>query len=72
MNDPRDPCLETPRQLGERFQRELREMVEAAEITPGLAERILNDLFEPAAPGQPRSLRWSVWSAYVEDAGRHT
>ena len=62
--------LETPRELGERYQRELREMVGDGEISSDLARRIRDDLFEPTAPGEPPALRWSVWCAYVEDAGR--
>lgn len=60
--------LETPRQLGERYERELREMVEDGEISPDLARRIMGDLFEPAAAGEPRSLRWFIWNAHVEEA----
>jgi hypothetical protein len=28
----------------------------------------MGDLFEPAAAGEPRSLRWFIWNAHVEEA----
>jgi hypothetical protein len=63
--------LETPRELGERYRRERRELVDDGEISASVAKRILDDLFEPAAAGEPRTLRWSVWSAYVEESDRN-
>lgn len=65
-NDP----IETPRQLAERYQRELREMVDDGEISRAVAQRIMDDLFESAPADEPRLLRWSIWSAYVEEADR--
>ena len=63
--------IETPRQLGERYRRELRELVDDGEISESVARRIMDDLFEPAPAGEAPTLRWSVWSAYVESADRN-
>lgn len=63
--------IETPRQLGERYRRELRELVDDGEISESVAQRIIDDLFEPAPAGEAPTLRWSVWSAYVESADRN-
>ena len=71
MSQSSNENLETPRELGERYRRELRELVDDGEISASVAKRILDDLFEPAAAGEPRTLRWSVWSTYVEDADRN-
>ena len=70
MADPLSQSIETPRQLGERYRQELRELVNDGEISASVAKRIMDDLFEAAAPGKLPVLRWSVWSAYVEDADR--
>ena len=58
--------IETPQELGERFGRELCELVDHGEITKHFAERISNDLFEPANSRQSRRLRWSVWCEYIK------
>ena len=63
--------IETPRQLGERYRRELRELVDDGEISESVAQRIMDDLFEPAPAGGAPTLRWSVWSTYVESADRN-
>jgi hypothetical protein len=63
--------IETPRQLGERYRRELRELVDDGEISESVAQRIIDDSFEPAPAGEAPTLRWSVWSAYVESADRN-
>lgn len=59
--------IETLAELGLRFEREIRELVDLREITPAFATRVIDDLFEPAATGQQRVLRWSIWQAYVEE-----
>jgi hypothetical protein len=62
--------IESPEQLGERYRRELRDLVDLEEISPRAAQRILDDLFETnATDGVPR-LRWRVWTAYVEELSR--
>jgi hypothetical protein len=63
--------LETPRELGERYRRELRELVDHGEISESVARRIMDDLFEPVPAGEAPVLRWSVWCAYVEAADRN-
>jgi hypothetical protein len=68
---PANEPVETPRQLGERYSRELQELVDDGEISRSVAKRIMDDLFEPATPGEPPTVRWSVWHAYVEDADRN-
>ena len=57
--------IESPRQLSERYWRELLELVEQGEISPSLARRIKDDMFVPEEPGQPPILRWSIWQAYI-------
>jgi hypothetical protein len=68
---PSRESIETPRQLGERYRRELRELVDHGEISESVARRIMDDLFEPVPAGEAPVLRWSVWSAYVEAADRN-
>lgn len=65
--------IETPHELGARYLRELRELVDQGEISPLFAQRIIDDLFTPGEPGQPPRLRWSVWSAYIAElTGDHS
>jgi len=59
--------IETPRQLGERYRRELRELVEQGEISPSFARRVMDDIFAPSEPGESRRLRNSVWRRYVAE-----
>jgi polyhydroxyalkanoate synthesis regulator phasin len=59
--------IETPAGLSARFHRELRELVEGGEISPSFAERVVDELFEPAQPGEKPSLRSWVWSAFVDE-----
>jgi hypothetical protein len=44
-------------------------MIDDGEISHAVAVRILEDLFEIGGSGESPSLRWSVWSAYVEERG---
>ena len=71
MADPSNQSIETPRQLAERYRRELRELVDDGEISASVAERLMDDLFETSAQGQTPVLRWSVWAAYVEEADQN-
>ena len=59
--------LETPRQLSRRYFHELQELVSQGEISAAIAQRILDDLFEPGDADQPPMIRGSVWCAYAED-----
>jgi len=70
--DPSNQSIETPRQLAERYRQELRELVDHGEISASVAKRIMDDLFETGASGEPPMLRWSVWCTYVEDADRNS
>ncbi len=72
MADPSNQSIETPRQLAARYRKELRELVDDGEISAEVAQRIMDDLFETSASGEPPTLRWSVWSTYVEDANRNS
>ena len=60
-------AIESQQELGERFWRELRELVDLGEVSPAFSERVIEDMFEPAPAGQIPPLRWSVWRAYVEE-----
>ena len=62
-----EEAQEGPRQLGERYWRELHELVASGEISKAFARRLIDDLFEPMGEGQPPVLKWSVWSAYVDE-----
>lgn len=62
-----DEVIETPAELGNRYLGELQALVDDGEISLSVAQRILDDLFDPAAPGDQPRLKWSVWCAYVED-----
>lgn len=65
--------IETPRQLAERYSRELRELVDQGEISPSFARRVRDDMFVAGEEGQPPRLRWSVWRNYVAAAtGDHS
>lgn len=58
--------VETPEALGERYWRELADLVEQGEISSALAKRIRDDMFERGAPGQPPRLRQSYWRIYLK------
>jgi len=53
--------------LGERYRRELRELVDQGEISAAFARRVMDDLFMTGESGQPPRLRPSVWSAYLAE-----
>jgi hypothetical protein len=59
--------IETPAELGNRYLGELQALVDDGEISLSVAQRILDDLFVPATPGDQPRLKWSVWCAHVED-----
>lgn len=59
--------VETPSQLAERLSSELFELVDLGEISPALARRVRDDLFEPVTAEGGSSLRAGVWSRYVEE-----
>jgi polyhydroxyalkanoate synthesis regulator phasin len=63
---PNDEGVEGPRQLGERFLRELRDLVDQGEISPADARRVIDDLFEAGQADRPR-LKWSVWQDHIEE-----
>ncbi|HEU4697421.1 MAG TPA: hypothetical protein VFR92_10725 [Sphingomicrobium sp.] len=58
---------EGPRQLGERFWRELCELVAGGDISNAFARRLIDDIFEPMGEGQPPVVKWSVWCAHVDE-----
>lgn len=58
---------EGPRQLGERYWHELHELVASGEISKAFARRLIDDMFEPMGEGWPPVVKWSVWSAYVDE-----
>ena len=62
---PHNEAIENPRQLGERYLQELRDLVDEGKITAALAERIVEDLFDSDEAGQ-KVLKWSVWCSYVD------
>ena len=71
MSERNGQSIETPHQLAERYRQELRELVDDGEISAAVAERVTDDLFEAATAGEPPTVRWSVWCAYVENAERN-
>lgn len=65
MND--EQPVESPSQLGDRFWRELRELVQCGEISSEFAGHVIEDLFESHERGQKPVLKWSVWCAYLKE-----
>jgi polyhydroxyalkanoate synthesis regulator phasin len=63
---PNNETIENPRQLGERYVQELRDLVDEGKITAAFAQRVMRDLFETGEPGQ-FSLKWSVWCSHIEE-----
>ena len=59
--------IEGPRQLGDRYWSELCDLVNQGEISPEFANRITDDLFEPAEKGEQPQLKWSSWCRYIEE-----
>jgi hypothetical protein len=57
--------IESQRELGERYLRELDELLHQGEISPLLARRIMDDMFIDVEPGKPLSLRWRFWRNHV-------
>ena len=61
----------TRAELAEIYWLELRDLVDSGELDPGFAQRIVDDVFEPAMEGRPgRELKLSAWNAYVEELRR--
>jgi hypothetical protein len=56
--------------LGTQYLRELRDLLDDGEIDSGLAQRILDDLFEEAEPGLQPRLKASIWLAYLDQKRR--
>ena len=59
-------AIENPQQLGDRYLRELRDLVDEGKITAAFAQRVVDDMFDAGDAGQPL-LKWSVWCSYVEE-----
>ena len=59
------PQIESQRELGERYWRELNELLEQCEISHSLARRIMDDMFIDVEPGKPPRLRWRFWRNHV-------
>lgn len=68
----RAAMTESRQDLSRRYLRELSELVDDRQITTSAARQVIDDLFEPAEPGQPRRLRAAVWQAHVEDRTSHS
>lgn len=64
---PEATVIETPRALSERSWRELVDLVEQGEISPSLAQRIRDAMFEETVPGEPPQLRRCHWVRYVQE-----
>jgi hypothetical protein len=60
--------IESLSELEQRYKRELRDLIDAGEISKSLAERVIDHFFDTTVPGQP--LRWSAWCQYVEDLAK--
>jgi hypothetical protein len=63
---PHNEAIENPRQLGERYLRELRDLVDEGKITAAFAERVVEDLFDAGEAGE-MVLKWSVWCSYIDE-----
>jgi hypothetical protein len=61
--------VETRDELGERYLRELEQLVIEGEISASLARRVRADLFDRAEPGKAPQLRRDVWQAYLDEGG---
>lgn len=67
---PKAPSA-TRAELSRQYLRELQEMIDDREIGADLAREILEEMFEPARPWQPRLVKESVWAQYVEAREKH-
>ena len=63
---PHNEAIENPRQLGERYLQELRDLVDEGKITAAFAQRVVEDLFDAGEAGQ-LLLKWSVWCSFIEE-----
>jgi hypothetical protein len=63
---PHNEVIENPRQLGERYLQELRDLVDEGKITAAFAQRVVDDLFDAGEAGQ-MVLKWSVWCSYIDE-----
>ena len=61
----RAAMTESRQDLSRRYLRELSELVDDRQITTSAARQVIDDLFEPAEPSQPRRLRAAVWQAPI-------
>lgn len=64
---PGGPQLPGRRALSEAWLGELADLVGSGELGPAAAQAVLDDLFEPAADGEPRLVREAVWHSYLEE-----
>ena len=62
---PHNEVIENPRQLGDRYLQELRDLVDEGKITAAFAQRVVEDLFDAGEAGQ-LLLKSSVWCSFVE------
>lgn len=63
----KDPPVESPDELGDRFWRELGELVDCGDISREFADQVIEDLFEPREQGQKPVLKHSAWRAYLKE-----
>jgi hypothetical protein len=59
-------AVEDPRQLGERYFQELRDLVDEGKIPAVFAQRVMEDLFEAGEAGQ-LLLKKSVLASYIDE-----
>lgn len=59
--------LESRSELSRRYLGELCELVGDGQISRALAQRVIDDLFEPKLGYNLRQVRLSVWRSYCED-----
>jgi len=60
-------CSESRGDLSGRYMRELAELIDDRQISAAVAQQVIEDLFEPQAPGPARRVRLGVWRAYLKD-----
>lgn len=59
--------VESREVLSGRYMGELRELLDDGEISLSVAQRVIDDMFEPLQPGAPPRVRMEVWQAYVRE-----
>ena len=60
----------TREELSRQYLRELQEMVDDRQIGPELAKQMLEEMFDPPRPWQPRIVTQEVWAAYLDQRAR--